>query len=276
MANKELLHHPNSRYFPGLDRTTYPTIPGIYRAAASFQETVEGTNLTDKLGLAGTLLIFPEFSEHRNRLQHVITLGHQIDHYFDYSQNNPKALLNFNSLYPRLLAKHYGKDNLLVKSLLGFFSQAMIVEKETRNSHTKSLVGKNIQYRELINAIWVRMIVSLGTRLSGGNNDTISLLPIKHLSEMYEDYKDYIEGTNITDIPAGKKSYTLFLWTMAIQQKYDSISNYRNRTNLNPFIEKTDRDYVGLAIKSGVNPLVLHATLKSIELLPYLQKFQRF
>lgn len=275
MANTELLHHLNSKYFSGPNRT-YPTIPGLYRAAASFQEAVEGTNLTDKLGLAGTLLIFPEFSEHRNRLQHVITLGHQIDHYFDYSQNNPKALLNFNSLYPELLIKHYGKDNLLVKSLLGFFSQAMVVEKETRNPHTKNLVSENIQYRELINAIWVRMIVSLGTRLSGGNNDTISLLPVKHLDKIYGDYKNYIEGTDITDIPAGEKSHTLFLWTMAIQQKYDSISRYRNRINQNPFMEKTDKDYASLAIKSGVNPFVLHATLKSIELLPYLQKFQRF
>jgi hypothetical protein len=252
----------------------YPTMAGIYHAAKSFGVAVEGTNLTDKLGLAGTLLIFPEFSRIRSQLQHVITLGHQIDHYFDSSiVNNPKALMNFNSLYPHLLEQHLGIDNILVKSVLGFFSQAMIVEKEIRKPYSENSPN---QYRELINAVWVRMIVSHGTYLLGGNIDSVSFDRLKNTDEVYRDYETYINGKDFRNIPAGEKSYSLFLWTMVIQHKFDSMSRYRNKINGNPSMQAPDRDYVYLAANSGVNPHILGMTLKSMEMLPYVQKLQRF
>lgn len=254
----------------------YPTISGLYRAAISFNESAEGTNLTDKLGLSGTLLVFPEFSAYQASLQHVITLGHQIDHFYDsHLVNDPKALSNFNNLYPKLLEKQYNKDNLLVKSLLGFFSQAITVEKQAHQSF-KNSGTTNISYRELINSIWVRMIVSLGTRLSGGSNDPISFSHYTGVDDIYDSHKNYMDGIDTTNVPGREKSYVLFLWTMAVQQKYDSISRRRNTINKNPFIDKPNKDYTSLAIQFGVNPWVLRSTLKSIELLPHLQRLQKF
>ena len=260
----------------GLD-SQYPSALGVYCAAIAFKESVEGTNLTDKLDLSGTLLVFPEFSAHKTNLQHIITLGHQIDHYYDSCPiDNSKALRNFNSLYPKLLKEQYGQDNLLVKSLLGFISQAMIIEKQAHQSFERLSNTDTSLYRELINAVWVRMIVSLGTRLLGGNNDPISFGCYKNTNEIYDAYKSYIERAETSNIPGGEKSYTLFLWTMAIQEKYDSISKLRNSMEKNPYMEKSNKDYANLAIQAGVNPLVLYGTLKSIELLPYLQRLQRF
>ncbi len=275
MATKESLKKHGSLFLSNR-RSEYPTLSGIYHATASLPESVRGTNLTDKLGLAGTLLIYPEFSAQRGDLQHIITLGHQIDHYVDSADLvNSNALRNFNTLYPELLKKHYANDKSLIKSILGFYSQAIVIEKNARGLPADDMCIENCKYRELINAVWVRMVVSVGTRLHGGENDPSSFIPIHDLHDAYDLYKDFINGLENKDLPS-KKQYVLFLWTMAIQQKFDSISRYRNNVNKNPFIEHSQRDYILLATEQGVNPLILQGTLSFIDTLPYLQRLQRF
>ena len=89
-----------------LYRDMQPGILGIIAGLSSFNESCSGANLTDKLSLAGVMLIFPEFSEISEDVFNLITLGNQIDHYFysllenteDLVFQKKSALINFNLL----------------------------------------------------------------------------------------------------------------------------------------------------------------------------------
>lgn len=271
-------------------KSIYPSLSGIETGLKCLIiRPLPGENLTDTIGLAGTLLLFPEHAGFARALQHLITLGHQIDHHYDSLNSEPKkgknkqSIIYFNHLYSDFLQKLPNEDlkkedkKILVKSSLGFFTQAMIVEQQYRYKLNKSKgfnsFIKREHYRQLMNAIWVRMAISFCNGISGQQVDPISFKS-GELEEIAELYKPFISGQSLDNIPQGKKSYVLFLWTMAIQAELDSYSLNGNNPNINPVMENDGKKYIDLAVKKGVNRIWLNVTLVVVNKLSSLRKFK--
>lgn len=89
----------------------YPRLTGIVAGIKSFSETCPGTILTDKLALAGTLMIFPEYAHLSKDLQLLITLGHHVDHHLDTNKLDEQSLVvrGFNTLYSIFLTRNLFK-----------------------------------------------------------------------------------------------------------------------------------------------------------------------
>jgi hypothetical protein len=262
-------------------RVIYPTPKGVIAGISALPEKIDGGNLTDKLGLAGVLLLFPELIRYKQGLILIIALSHQVDHYFDSAKQHSQdqvsrhqsSLTNFNTLYPDLLKHYYDENPELVKNLLGFINQAMIVEKHIRGSEEKGIIDP-IDYRETQNAIWVRMILSGGYNLYNGSTDSTGSEHFNTYEEIEGAYREYIKGNKKDKLPGNERSYLLFLWTMFIQEKFDAMSVRRNRLNGNPCIDKPEGIYLSKLLNAGVNRRFVGLTSSAVDLLPYLQRYQ--
>jgi len=256
-----------------------PGLAGLKAGISSFKETCRGANLTDRLALAGVILIFPEFERHSNDMLYLITLGHQIDHYFDSvstrteveGTENRQALQLFNIMFPDLLRNKHDKPQLIT-NMLGFFTQAIMVEKEHRSKDAGDI--KVDEYREIANAIWVRMAVSYGRALCDQGPDEAGFKNFSNYNELKDYYGRYIGGADLSNVPDPERNYLLFLWTMATQIKFDEMSRRRNNLNGNTSFVASDNKYLKTALRSGANPLIIKASLFSLDLLPYLQELQ--
>lgn len=258
----------------------YPRMAGMGSAIATFGFTMEGTRLTDKLGNAGVCLMFPEFLPIASDILHVITLGHYIDHIYDQGtlwkrgEQDTTNIAQFNGLYESLLEKYYPQHTRLIQNILGFLSQAAIVENESH--FLTSFDQQQIQqYRELTNAIWVRLIVSTGNYLLDGTLDPIGFVPAvnqSHLS-LRTAYDDYLSGQHLEAVPDGEKNYTLYLWTMAIQNEFDKSNRQGNMRDDNPSFETPHDEYARLAIRKGVHPAVLWLSTSTVSLLLTMENF---
>ncbi|OGG31065.1 hypothetical protein A3I51_04290 [Candidatus Gottesmanbacteria bacterium RIFCSPLOWO2_02_FULL_38_8] len=125
-----------------------------------------------------------------------------------------------------------------------------------------SIVAEIKEYRELINAIWVRMIVSYGSGLTSGTIDNIGDRNHSHLSyeELRQAYSRYIEGQDF-DVPGGRRNYALFTMTMAIQELFDRVYLKYNQDADIPGLNGLDIGYRSKAIAQGVRPLFLASML---------------
>ncbi|MEO6508418.1 MAG: hypothetical protein ABIO02_00540 [Patescibacteria group bacterium] len=242
-----------------------PSWRGIRAGVAAWQHSEEGSTLTDRMGLAGICLVFPEFQPLGAELQLLITLAHGIDHVYDEGDqykrpfNQLPNLQNLNVLYDKFYNKYKDAPDELFTNTVGFLSQAATIE---RSNHEATPQGeeKVVKYRELINAIWVRMIASFGHQLLNPNNlpDTIGIEG-KDLSnkELWGLYEGFIKGENLDALAEGKKTHLLYTWTMAVQEQFDHVYREPNRSkNLPSFTQRTDY-YKNSAIKEGIDPLIL-------------------
>src|SRR3989344_1873708 len=177
---------------------TIPTIDGILSAAKATLMPIEDGNLTDHLGIAGTCLVFPEFGNIAHELAILEVVGHGIDNIIDEGPNyrghrgdHEPNIIIFNHAYSQLLqatfAHNPSHSGLILKNSLGFLSQAAQVENEAHSQ--KMSLEKQTEYRELINAIWVRMMVSYGCGLQGGAVDPIGKNLVLNYSELAQLYK---------------------------------------------------------------------------------------
>lgn len=239
---------------------------GIPAALNTLHYRSPESRLTDILGNAGLHLVFPEFAPVAPHLQNLIVLGHQIDHINDEGANfaRPRHDVNvaiFNVLYSNLVRLHY--DNpVLLSNVVSFLSQAATVERMSHAWSAPSPVDVR-NYRELINAIWVRMIISYGSCLSSGVLDPIGNQ--KNSSLIYEEllalYEPYIAGFDYASLPGGKRNYVMFKWTMAVQDEFDRLNRSSNVDLSLPTFRDRKENYRRDAIQAGINPLMLACTL---------------
>ena len=264
--SKEIRHH------------LYPKPEGLIQAARVMCRPVKAEEAmhTDKLGLVGICLVFPEFKTIVDEIETLIVLGHQIDHLMDEGGENcsrKEILRNFNVLYPRHLRPNY-QNPRLVQNTLGFLSQSLIVEKEIRLLSLEGVDEKQIiSYRELINAIWVRMIISFGFGLLTEELDEVGFLtpPYKY-SDLESAHHDYIQGLNLSTVPGKKRNYLLFLWTMAIQDIYDQSSIRNNSSHEIPALQNNQPQYGQKAINSGLHPIAFKAAIISVRAMTQLMQ----
>ncbi|MBM3292699.1 hypothetical protein FJY84_08485 [Candidatus Bathyarchaeota archaeon] len=251
----------------GIENNSLPTAEGIYQAIHSLGHRLEDSRLTDLLGNAGVHLVFPEFSPIAHNLQHLITLGHQVDHindegpFFTKKKDRSNNLATFNLLYSDFVRLH--RDNpYLLRNIVSFLSQAAMVES-VAHSWTNPTETDIINYRELVTAIWARMIVSYGTGLTIGYFDPIGNQAnvTAGYRELQEAYSPYIRGEEIDNLPGGKKNYVLFMWTMAIQDEFDRIFASDNRQRGIPAFQSSESRYRGEMRRFGIKPLIFAGTI---------------
>ena len=112
-----------------------PTAEGICAAFNVRRCAVEGTNLTDRLGLMGVCSVFPEFAAVGDQLQLLITTAHGIDHVYDEGDHykrkvpGPTNIQNLNDLYGQLYDRYSNQPQHeeLLENTLGFLFQAATV-----------------------------------------------------------------------------------------------------------------------------------------------------
>src|SRR3989344_2692217 len=178
MLNKELIKSQDS----------YPELSGIFTGIFSFKEHCQGTNLSDRIALAGINLLFPEYFKYGKNLQHLITMTHQIDHFFDvgiqenYQLNNSISIINFNDLYSDFLKANLEDNFQQTKSILGFLTHVFLIEKKARQLKIQSSSEEAKLYRELLNTVWVRMSVSFCEGQMGRETDSAGLAKVHNLN----------------------------------------------------------------------------------------------
>lgn len=246
-----------------------PSIDGVMASTKAIlnPENADGANFTDKLGLAGICLVFPEFEKIRPELLRLITMAHSIDHYVDEVYNDSskrESIQNFNSLFTEFIKDNFSKNDTseLLKNSMGFIEQGFVVEKYARSLENPASEEEK-RYRELINAVWTRMVVSYGSGLLHGQLDDISQIKgdFNHINEIY---KPYINGTSLDEVPYGLKNRALYLWTMSIQAVYDKEWEKPNNARGVLTLNNCTNSYDTQAIEAGINPLALKTSKTAV------------
>jgi len=241
-----------------------PTTEGLLAAASVRHSAVEGTNLTDRLGLMGVCSVFPEYAAIGDQIQLLITTAHGIDHVYDEGDHymrsipGPTNIQNLNKLYRELYETYSNQPQYeeLLENTLGFLFQAATVEKAARLTSIDPL--DPTEYRELMNAIYVRMVVSFANTLVNPDQpvDVIgSNCRDLKAEELAREYAGFIDGKGLELIPQGVRSHALFLWTMIIQQQFDKCAATVNQRKGIPGMVGVDgTTYTERAIEAGIRP----------------------
>lgn len=218
------------------------------------------------MGMIGVAMVFPEFVPIASDVQMLITLAHGIDHIYDEGADHqrivggPTNLEHFVKLQ-KLFQERFHKNSDLYASTLGFLAQVVTVEGAAHSGYYEKPRELKI-YRELINALYARMVVSFGSSL---------VLPILKVDRIGEDaadfdpdklaaaYSDYRNGIGIDILPGKTRNYALYLWTMIVQQQFDKFSAKHNRQKGVPGFTTNDTYYKEAAVRAGIKPSAILA-----------------
>jgi hypothetical protein len=229
----------------------------------------------------GVCSVFPEFAAVGDQLQLLITTAHGIDHVYDEGDHykrkvpGPTNIQNLNDLYGQLYDRYSNQPQHeeLLENTLGFLFQAATVEKAARPTSTDFL--DPAEYREVMNAIYVRMVVSFANTLvnpsqpidaMGNNGRDLSA------KELVREYAGFINEHELESIPAGHRSHALFLWTMIVQQQFDKRAAAVNERKGIPSMATADVSYDKRAVEAGINPAAIKGARLAIKSLVSLKK----
>jgi hypothetical protein len=244
-----------------MDISNSELMHGAYEAFRARKLQTEGSTFSDTAGVMGVLMVFPEWAPHRQNILEIITTAHQIDHHFDTGTGKELFNQKFTELIEALKDKKYKTST--IAQFTGFLSQAATVESAV--SHQPPNTPEEIRiYRETINSIWTRMVVSFVSSETDDQIDQISQTQGTY-PELCAAYESYRQGEKLDLIPNGEKSYLLYLWTMAIQNIYDRVNGPQNSYYHRSTDPLPNPYYRREAIRRGVNPLLMTFTEAAIE-----------
>lgn len=268
---------PELKYAVSIEKPI-PSIRSIAAALPTCRHSYEGTNLTDRMGMVGVAMIFPEFVPVSNDVQLLITHAHGIDHIYDEGPNYQRLEGGPSNLQYYLKTQEYfdakfKEKSAIYSSTCGFLAQVETVEIAAHNGYYQT-VAELQAYRELINAIYTRMVVSFGYMLVAPKQDVDHIgLEAAELDPdaLASKYQDFRNGKNIDNIPYGARNYALYLWTMIVQQQFDTFSASHNQNKALPGYIEPNAYYADRAKAVGIKPTMIIGARLAIQALAQIK-----